>query len=107
MMPDEGVVILMVAGAFFAIGVFSLVSRGNLIKMVMGLELLGKGVSLLFVLGGYLSGNTGVSQAVVFTLIAIEAVVAGLALALVILARRVWKTFDIAAISRLSPGGER
>jgi len=107
MMPDEGVVILMVAGALFAIGVFSLVSRGNLIKMVMGLELLGKGVSLLFVLGGYMSGNTGVSQAVVFTLIAIEAVVAGLALALVILARRVWKTFDIAAISRLSPGGER
>jgi hypothetical protein len=43
----------------------------------------------------------------VFTLIAIEAVVAALALALVILARRVWKTFDIAAISRLSPGGER
>ena len=107
MMPDEGVVILMVAGALFAIGIFSLVSRGNLIKMVMGLELLGKGVSLLFILGGYLSGNTGVSQAVVFTLIAIEAVVAGLALALVILARRVWKTFDIAAISRLSPGGER
>jgi len=107
MMPDEGVVILIVAGALFAIGVFSLVSRGNLIKMVMGLELLGKGVSLLFVLGGYLSGNTGVSQAVVFTLIAIEAVVAGLALALVILAKRVWKTFDIAAISRLSPGGER
>ena len=107
MIPDEGVVILMVAGALFAIGVFSLVSRGNLIKMVMGLELLGKGVSLLFVLGGYMSGNTGVSQAVVFTLIAIEAVVAGLALALVILAKRVWKTFDIAAISRLSPGGER
>ena len=107
MIPDEGVVILMVVGALFAIGVFSLVSRGNLIKMVMGLELLGKGVSLLFILGGYLSGNTGISQAVVFTLIAIEAVVAGLALALVILARRVWKTFDIAAISRLSPGGER
>lgn len=107
MMPGEGVVILVVAGALFAIGLGSLMARCNLIKMVMGLELLGKGVSLLFVLGGYLSGNTGISQAVVFTLIAIEAVVAGLALALVILARRVWKTFDIAAISRLSPGGER
>jgi LPXTG-motif cell wall-anchored protein len=107
MMPDEGVVILIVAGALFATGLFSLIARCNLIKMVMGLELLGKGVSLLFILGGYLSGNTGESQAVVFTLIAIEAVVAGLALALVILARRVWKTFDIAAISRLSPGGER
>ena len=107
MIPDEGVVILIVAGALFATGLFCLVARSNLIKMVMGLELLGKGVSLLFVLGGYLAGNTGVSQAVVFTLIAIEAVVAGLALAFVILARRFWKTFDIAAIPRLSPGGER
>jgi multisubunit Na+/H+ antiporter MnhC subunit len=107
MIPDEGIVILTVAGALFAIGISSLIARSDLIKMVIGLELLGKGVSLLFILGGYLSGDTGVSQAVVFTLIAIEAVVAGLALALVILARRVWKTFDIAAISRLSPGGER
>jgi len=106
-MPDEGVVLLIVAGALYATGLYSLVARSNLIKMVMGLELLGKGVSLLFILGGYLSGNTGVSQAVVFTLIAIEAVVAGLALALVILARRVWNISDIAAISRLFPGGER
>lgn len=106
-MTDEVVIILIVAGALFAIGIGSLIARGNLIKMVIGLEFLGKGVSLLFVLGGFLSGDTGVSQAVVFTLIAIEAVVAGLALALVILARRVWKTFDIAVISRLAPGGER
>ncbi|MDD1683546.1 MAG: NADH-quinone oxidoreductase subunit K [Methanoregula sp.] len=107
MTPDEGLVILIIAGALFATGLFCLIARSNLIKMVMGLEFLGKGVSLLFVLGGYSSGTTGESQAVVFTLIAIEAVVAGLALALVIIARRVWKTSDIAAISRLSPGGER
>ena len=107
MTPDEGLVILIVAGALFATGLYCLIARSNLIKMVMGLEFLGKGVSLLFVLGGYSSGTTGESQAVVFTLIAIEAVVAGLALALVIIARRVWKTFDIAAIPRLPPGGER
>jgi NADH-quinone oxidoreductase subunit K len=107
MTPDEGLVILIVAGTLFATGLFCLIARSNLIKMVMGLEFLGKGVSLLFVLGGYSSGTTGESQAVVFTLIAIEAVVAGLALALVIIARRVWNTFDLAAIPRLPPGGER
>jgi NADH:ubiquinone oxidoreductase subunit K len=107
MMPDEGVVLLIVAGALFATGLFCLVSRSNLIKMVMGLELLGKGVSLIFVLGGFMSGDTGMSQAVVFTLIAIEAVVAGLALAFVILAKRIWKTFDITAIPLPAPGGER
>jgi NADH-quinone oxidoreductase subunit K len=107
MIPASAPVILLVAGALFAIGLASLVSRCNVIKMVMGLEFLGKGISLLFVLGGYLAGDVGVSQAVVITLIAIEAVVAGVALALVILLRRVYKTFDIAAISRLSRGDDR
>jgi NADH-quinone oxidoreductase subunit K len=106
MIPVEAPVILLVAGALFAIGLASLVARCNVIKMVMGLEFLGKGVSLIFVLGGYLAGDVGVSQAVVITLIAIEAVVAGVALALVILMRRVYKTFDIAAITRLSRGGD-
>jgi NADH:ubiquinone oxidoreductase subunit K len=106
MIPTGAPVILLVAVALFAIGLASLVARCNVIKMVMGLEFLGKGVSLLFVLGGYLAGDVGVSQAVVITIIAIEAVVAGVALALVILLRRVYKTFDIAAISRLSRGGD-
>jgi NADH-quinone oxidoreductase subunit K len=106
MIPAQIPVILVVAGALFAIGLACLVARCNLIKMVMGLEFLGKGVSLLFILGGYLAGDVGVSQAVVITLIAIEAVVAGVALALVILMRRVCKSFDIAAITRLSRGGD-
>ena len=75
--------VLITAGALFIVGLACLVARQNLIKLVMGLEFLGKGVSLLFVLGGYLAGDVGLSQAVVFTLIAIEAVVAGVALALV------------------------
>jgi NADH-quinone oxidoreductase subunit K len=106
MIPASAPVILLVAGALFSIGLASLIARCNVIKMVMGLEFLGKGVSLLFVLGGYLAGDVGVSQAVVITLIAIEAVVAGVALALVVLLRRVYKTFDIAAISRLSRGDD-
>jgi NADH:ubiquinone oxidoreductase subunit K len=106
MIPAEVPVILLASGALFAIGLASLIARCNVIKMVMGLEFLGKGVSLLFILGGYLAGDAGVSQAVVITLIAIEAVVAGVALALIILLRRAYKTFDIATISRFSRGGD-
>lgn len=106
-MTGTAAVVLVVAAAVFAAGLYALIARPGLIRMVMGLELLGKGVSLVFILGGYLAGDTGVSQAVVFTLIAIEAVVAGLALAFVILARHLWKTFDSAEIARLAAGGER
>ncbi len=106
-MMDLAVLILVtVAGALFAVGLACLIARTNLVKLVIGLELLGKGVSLLFVTGGYLSGNVANSQAIVFTLIIVEAVVAGVALALVILAKRTWKTLDVAAIARLVRGGE-
>jgi len=106
MIPAEVPVILLVSGALFAIGLASLIARCNTIKMVMGLEFLGKGVCLLFILGGYLAGDAGVSQAVAITIIAVEAVVAGVALALAILLRRVYKTFDIALVSRLLQGGD-
>ncbi len=43
---------------------------------------------------GFAAGNTGVSQAMVFTLIAIEAVVAAVALALVILVKRTTGSLD-------------
>ena len=106
MIDPELLVLLAVAGGLFAVGLIALIAKTNLIKMVIGLELLGKGVSLVFVTAGYLAGNVGVSQAVVFTLIVIEAVVAGLALALVILAKRTWKTLDIAAITQKVRRGE-
>ncbi|OPY37493.1 MAG: putative monovalent cation/H+ antiporter subunit C [Methanoregula sp. PtaU1.Bin051] len=105
-MTDAGTfVVIMTAGALFVAGLSCLMIKCHLIKMVMGLEFCGKGASLLLILGGYLAGDTGVSQAVVITLIAIEAVIAGVALALVILLKKKFQTFDSAAIFRLISGG--
>ena len=94
------------AGALFAIGLYCLIARSNLLKMVIGLELLGKGTSLLFVLGGYLAGDVGTSQAVVFTLIVVEAVVAAVALALVVLVKKAYLTLDVAALAAKARRGE-
>ena len=104
MTPLEGTAVVVVAGALFAIGLAALASRRHLIKVVMGLELLGKAASLLIILGGYRAGDVGLSQAVVFTLIAIEAVVAGVALALVVLLARTGHPIDSAAVARLAKG---
>jgi NADH:ubiquinone oxidoreductase subunit K len=104
MIPDEAMIILVVAGALYTIGVASLIARRSLIRMVMGIEFIGKGISLFFVLGGYIAGDVGASQAVVITLIAIEAVIAGVALALIILVKWIWKTFDVTAMERFSRG---
>jgi len=81
--------------ALFGLGMFCLISKTNLIKMVIGIELMGKAVALSFILGGFLNGSVGLSQGVVFTVIAIEAVVAALALALIIIAKDAFGTLDI------------
>ena len=104
---DAHILLLLgVAGGLFALGLIGLMSRTNLIKMVLSLELLGKGVSLVFILGGVLAGDVGTSQAVVFTLIVIEAVVAALALALVVLTKRTWGTLDAVDVrAKVREGG--
>ncbi|HMA06159.1 MAG TPA: NADH-quinone oxidoreductase subunit K [Methanomicrobiales archaeon] len=89
-------ILVALAASLFAVGLAGLIGRGNLIRMVIGLEFLGKGASLLLITAGYAAGDTGVSQAVVFTLIAIEAVVAAVALALVILVKRTTGSLDSA-----------
>ncbi len=101
MISPEILVLLGIAGSVFSIGVGCLIGRANLIKLVIGLELMGSGVSLVMIIGGYLAGDVGTSQAVVFTLITIEAVIAAVALSLMIAARRLWKTLDITSITRI------
>ena len=100
MIALEIVVLLSTAGAIFTIGLACLITRTNLIKIVIGLEFLGSSVSLVMITSGYLAGDVATSQAVVFTLITIEAIIAGVALALVIVANRTWKTLDIGKIVR-------
>ena len=98
------VIPLAISAGLFAIGLAGLIGRTNLIRMVIGLEFLGKGASLLLITAGYAAGDTGVSQAVVFTLITIEAVVAAVALALVILVKRTTGSLDSSMLATLGKG---
>jgi multisubunit Na+/H+ antiporter MnhC subunit len=98
---------LTVAGGLFAIGLGALVAKPHLIHVIIGLELLGKGASLVLITAGYAAGDTALAQATVFTLIAIEAVVAAVALALVVRLKRVYGTMDIALIAQGLRGGVR
>jgi NADH-quinone oxidoreductase subunit K len=98
------VILLAISAGLFAVGLAGLIGRTNLIRMVIGLEFLGKGASLLLITAGYAAGDTGVSQAVVFTLITIEAVVAAVALALVILVKRTTGSLDSSMLATLGKG---
>jgi len=56
-------------------GLYCLLLSFSLIRALIGLELLTKGVTLFVILAGYVTGHTGLAQALAITLIVIEVVV--------------------------------
>jgi NADH:ubiquinone oxidoreductase subunit K len=68
----------------FLLGLYCAVSQGNLIKIVIGLEVMGKGVILNFIAAGFFQNSSGMAQAMVMTAILIDAVIAAVILALVV-----------------------
>jgi NADH:ubiquinone oxidoreductase subunit K len=59
----------------FVMGFYCVLVTYNLIRVLIGLELLTKGVTLLIIVAGHLSGRVALAQTLVITLIVIEVVV--------------------------------
>lgn len=90
-----GIVALLVTG-FLAV-----ILKASLLKVLIGIEVLGKGATLTFILGGFLLDDLGRAQSFVFTIIVIEVIVAALALALMVNVYRMTGSLDIRGIRRL------
>jgi NADH:ubiquinone oxidoreductase subunit K len=58
----------------FIIGVYCILASFNLIRVLIGLEILIKAATLLIILAGYICGRTALAQSIVITLIVIEIV---------------------------------
>jgi multisubunit Na+/H+ antiporter MnhC subunit len=59
----------------FAAGLYCILVTRNLMRVLVGLELLTKAVTLLLIVAGYAVGKTALAQTIVITLIMIEVVV--------------------------------
>lgn len=68
----------------FLLGLYCVISQRNLIKIVIGLQIMGKAVILNFITAGYYQNNSGIAQAIVMTAILIDAIVAAVLLALIV-----------------------
>jgi multicomponent Na+:H+ antiporter subunit C len=68
----------------FLLGLYCVISQRNLIKIVIGIEIMGKAVILNFITAGFYQNNIGVAQAIVTTAIMIDAVLVAVILALVV-----------------------
>jgi len=74
--------------ALFALGIFCLLTRRNLIKILIGLELLSKGATLALIWSGILRNSLSYTQSLAVIAIAIEVMVVAVFLALVYASER-------------------
>ena len=94
-------VILFGVVAILCVGFYGLLITRNLIKVVMVLQILIKGVILALVLAGKLGGNSGLGQSTAATVIVADTIVAVVGLALAVQVRRRFGTLDVPQISSL------
>ena len=85
----------------FISGVYCILVSFNLVRALIGLEILIKAVTLLIILSGYICGRVALAQAIVITLIVIEIVIMVVAGGVVLWAFKYNKTIDPRRLSNL------
>ena len=73
----------------------------NLIKLFIGIEVIGKGVSLVLLATGFAKANILLAQSLVVTYIVVEVSLVATALALIINVYRHTKSLDIRKLTKL------
>jgi len=68
----------------FVIGIYCILATFNLIRVLIGLEILIKAVTLLIIVTGYITGHLALAQSIVITLIVIEVVIVTVAVGVVL-----------------------
>lgn len=83
------------------IGVYCVLVTHNLIRALIGLELLIKAVTLLIIVAGYVTAHEALAQSLVITLIVIEAVMITVAVGVILGIRSHNDSLDVRKIRNL------
>lgn len=83
------------------IGIYCVLVTHNLIRALIGLELIIKAVTLLIVVVGYITGHEAIAQSLVITLVVIEAVLVTVAVGIVLGIRSHYDSLDTRRIRSL------
>jgi len=85
----------------FVAGFYYIMATRNLIRTLIGIEILIKAVTLLIIVNGYINGQVGLAQAMVVTLIVIEVFFVAVAAGIVLNIYRNTDSIDTTNVSNL------
>ena len=75
-------------------GFYCMIMTFNLVRALIGLEIVTKSVTLFIILAGFITGRMGLAQALAITLIIIEVVVIAVAVGIVLCVYKNTKSID-------------
>lgn len=95
------VIIAIAVLSLVGIGLYGVLASRNLIKVIVGLQILVKGAMLALVSAGSVSGQLNTAASLALTVIVVDTIIAVLGLALAVQIRRTIGTLDVKSISSL------
>ena len=97
---SNSIVLAAIVG-LLGVGLYALLVSRNLIKIVVGLQILVKAAMLALIAAGQLAGQAEVGESLALTVIVADTIVAVVGLALAVQVRRRFGTLDVPKISTL------
>lgn len=83
------------------LGVYMLILYRNLLRLIIAVEIVAKGVTLVFLAAGVYRQDVGFIQSLIVTFIIVETVLAAIMLALAVRAHKIYGSLDIRNLSKL------
>jgi len=99
---NNEIILLMSCGILLMMmGVYMLVLYRNLLRLIIAVEIVAKGVTLIFFSVGLYRQDIGFIQSLIVTFIIVETVLAAIILALAVRAQKIYGSLDIRNLSKL------
>jgi len=83
------------------VGLYGLLTAGNLIRIIIALQITGKATALAMITAGYLTGQIQLGQSLAMTVIVADTIVAAIGLALAVQVQKHCGTLDLSALTTL------
>jgi len=89
------------AALLIGTGIYCLLTMKNTVKLLIGIEVIAKGVTLALVAGGFARNSLMLAQSLAITVIVVDVAVIATALALIININRHTKSLDVRKLTKL------
>jgi len=89
------------AALLIGIGIYCLLTMRNTVKLLIGIEVIAKGITLALIATGWTKHNLLLAQSLVISVIVVDVAVLATALAIIIRINRHTKSLDVRKLTKL------